>query len=226
LKLVVNGSGFAAFTVHAGGAVATVGTYSITVQVDAPFYSVANSATAFADACTGGTIRTLKDKTGSPAPVPQDEGITDPISAPAGFTYYGAATTSFVVSSNGFLSFDTTIIDSGVTPAALPDGVGATSIAPLWDDLDQVVVCTKTVGSKLVVQWIGVEFSFFGINPTVAFQAILDPADDSIEFVYGTQQATGLRGVSGVQDRTGIEATAVTTFSAVTPNTSKKLTHP
>ncbi len=219
LKLTQNASGFTAFTVQSAGALATTGSYSLTVKIDPPFYAVSNSATPFADACLGGgTTQTLAS--GDP-----DEGLTGPIAAPAGFTYYGAATTSFVASTNGFLAFDTTITNSNFNVSPLPDGLGETNIAPFWDDAI-TTICTKTVGGKLVVQWTGEEFSFFGGGATVAFQTILDPTDDSIEFVWGTMQADGSNGVSGVQTLAGDEATSVGTFSAfISPNTSKKLTH-
>jgi hypothetical protein len=94
-----------------------------------------------------------------------------------------------------------------------------------------VVVCSKTVAGKLVVQWRGRDLE--GIGQQVEVQAILDPADDSIEIVWGpNQQAKGNTSdpdgaTAGVQNRTGDEATQIGANTAyATPNTSKKLTHP
>ncbi|MBS1119437.1 MAG: hypothetical protein H6Q90_1665 [Deltaproteobacteria bacterium] len=220
IRFTQNASGVTPFVIRSAAPVAGTLDYTLTVQVDPPFYSVASSATAFADACLGGGATVPLDSGTS------DEGLTASIAPPAGFTFYGATAPDFIASTNGFLSFNPAITDSNFNVTALPDGLGETNIAPLWDDLDQVVICTKTIGTKLVVQWTGVEFSFFGGGPTVAIQTILDSADNSIEFVYGTQTADGGNGVAGVQSLAGDEATSVSTFAPVAQNTSKKLTHP
>jgi len=215
-----NASGFNAWKVTAN----IPGTYALEVKVDPAFYKVMATSTAFADACTGGTQHTLIDKTGLGFN-PRDEGLTAAIAAPAGFTFYGNPVTDFVVASNGFLSFNTSITSSNFFVAELPDGRGETNIAPAWDDLVEVVVCTKTVGGKLVVQWTGTEFSFFGPGAPVQMQAILDPADDSIEYVYGPNMLADGRGASsGVQTLAGDEATGIGAFSTfLAPSTSKKL---
>ncbi|MBX3156463.1 MAG: hypothetical protein KF773_10725 [Deltaproteobacteria bacterium] len=218
LRFVQDASGFTAFKVDAN----LLGTYRLEVKVEPPFYTVATTATAFADACTGGTAQPLLDATGFFDPT--DEGLTAPIAAPAGFSFYGAAAASFVVSSNGFLSFHTSTTNAAFFPSVLPDGVGDANIAPAWTDLAGVAVCTKTVGGKLVVQWTGTERASF---LPVQFQAILDPGDDSIEFVYGPNHGpAGFSAVAGVQTTTGDEATLIGAFSAfIAPNTSKKLSH-
>jgi hypothetical protein len=198
-------------------------TYNLTVVVAPPFYTMHTGATTFADACTGGTTVPLIATGLSPA---NDEGLSAPITAPAGFTFYGAATTDFVISSNGFLSFDDTLTDSMFTPAPLPDGVGEVSIAPYWQDLENIVVCTKVVGGKTVVQWTGDEFNS-GIG--VQFQAILDPATGSMELLYGpNQMADGTTGaIAGVESLDGSQATETGDAAAfATANHSTLLTHP
>jgi hypothetical protein len=222
-RFAQNSSGFTAWKVTAN----VPGTYTLEVAVVAPFYKVQTTSQMFVDACSGGTQHTLINKSGT-NPNPQDEGITDPIAAPAGFTYYGDPVTSFVASSNGFLSFDTNIVNANFSVDELPDGLGETHIAPAWDDLVGVVVCTKTTANgKLVVQWTGREFGIFELGDRVQFQAILDPANDSIEFVYGpNHEADGSLAVSGVQNLAGDEATQIGSFSAfIAPSTSKKLVH-
>ena len=75
--------------------------------------------------------------------------------------------------------------------------------------------------------WQGISESDMLLMPD-ASSAILDPATDSVEFVYGPDHAAdGSNAVSGVQSRAGDEATQVGAFSAfIAPATSKKLTHP
>ena len=215
-------SGFTAFEVS--NTVAAAMTYNLTVAITPPFYTKHTGATTFADACTGGTTVPLIATTGfSPA---NDEGLSAPITAPAGFTFYGAATTDFVISSNGFVSFDDTLADAMFTPAPLPDGVGEVSIAPYWQDLENVVVCTKVVGGKTVVQWTGDEFNS-GIG--VQFQAILDPATGSMELLYGpNHMADGTTGaIAGVESLDGSQATETGDGAAfATANHSTLLTHP
>jgi hypothetical protein len=224
ISYVQDSTGYTAFQVsNALAAVAM--TYDLTIDVQPPFYTKHTGATTYADACTGGTNVTLTDT---------DEGYSAAIAAPAGFTFYGNATTQFKISSNGFITFNAAATGTSFAPAALPDGVGKVNIAPFWQDLENTVVCTKTVGTKFVVQWTGDEFNT-GLG--VQFQAVLDPADGSIEFVYGPNHMSdgtsvsfqGLHAIAGVQAAPGDQATQTGNGSVAafaTANTAVKLTHP
>jgi hypothetical protein len=231
--------GFTAFVVRPAVATGITQNFTIAVTVTTPFYTVHAGTTVFADACTGGTTRTLVatgeicDGTVDPPVIcpANDAGLTAPIATPAGFTFYGAATTTMTISSNGFISFNAGLADSNQFSGPLPDGLGDVNIAAYWDDLNNIVVCTKTVGATFVVQWTGMDFDGFPVET----QAILDPADDSVEIVFGPSQVAGtpasnppaFYGVSGVQDTSGTESTAIGMFTGyVVPSTSKKLTHP
>ena len=212
LTYVQDATGYTAFTVEdANGPLAA--TYNLVITVVPPFYSSHAGTTAFADACTGGTVQTVTDT---------DDGFTPSITAPTGFTFYGAATTTLRASTNGYLSFNLAGAQD-FSNNAMPDNIGAANIAPFWDDLEVTSLCTKTVSGKLVVQWQGDDFF-----DTIEFQAILDPADNSIEFVYGPNQAaTGAFATVGVQAAGGTEATQIGFNQAVvTASSSKKLTHP
>jgi hypothetical protein len=149
----------------------TAGTYAIT----------SSSITSFDNACfNGGTTQTLVGN--------KDEGLTGVLQPPAGFTLFGAAVGNFKVSTNGFITFNTALTDPTFENFPLNDSGPDQQIAPFWDDLDNVTICTKSVNGKSVIQWVGQDFSF----PTprlVQFQAILDPSDDSIELVYGPQHS-------------------------------------
>ncbi len=202
-------SGFTAFKVRGSGV--TVGNFSVSVQVVAGPYTLSATQTAFSSACLGGTAVTLVGGF--------DEGLSAPIAAPAGFKLFGAAVTNFVVSSNGFISFNTAIPNAGLDNENIPDGIGNVNIAPYDDDLE-VTVCKKTIGNKLVVQWDGDDF----LAP-VHFQAILDSTDNSIEFVYGAMGANGSSATIGLQDQAGAAVEKLGFDQPiVTSNSSIKLT--
>ncbi|MGE0870682.1 MAG: PPC domain-containing protein [Kofleriaceae bacterium] len=212
----VGPEGYVAFAVN--GAVTGTSDVDITVSVAPPYYAISNGTTPFADACVGGTVIPLANGT-------FDDGMTGAIAAPANFAFYGVPVTMFKVSTNGWLTFDTSITNSiSDNDDGLPDPSVPVHIAPYWDDLDQIEICTKTVGDKLVIQWTGEEW-LFGLGPAVELQVIMDPADDSIEFVYGPNHvATGDSATIGVQDETGEDVTVISDNMPFTP-AAKKLTH-
>src|SRR5262249_50272274 len=165
-------------------------------------YTVTDTTTAFVDACNGGTTVTLHADGATPS---FDDGLSDPIAAPAGFQFFGFDAPSLIVSSNGFLSFNA-ITSSEFTNADMPLSAAPNAvIAPYWDDLTNIVVCAKAAANRLTIQWTGVTFDF---GQAIAFQVILDSADNSIELVYGAGQAvTGAGATIGVEDPVGATAT-------------------
>jgi hypothetical protein len=88
------------------------------------------------------------------------------------------------------------------------------------------------IGTKTVIQWTGEELDIGQGTVPVQFQAILDTADGSIEFVYGPNNAsdgTLFGAIGGVQDPTGAQATETgdgNTAAFAAANSSIKLTHP
>ncbi len=188
-----------------------------TVALTGPPYSITTGTTAYADACVGGTTQTLNGTV--------DEGRTDPINLPAGFEFFGQPATQVVASTNGWVSVDINVSSADFSNDPMPNTATPNGlIAPYWDDLDDMVICTKMVGNQLVVQWTG---DLFSNNATlVQFQAIIDPSG-SIEFVYGpNQQADGASATVGVEDQSGTYAVqaSANTAGTVTPNSSKLLT--
>jgi hypothetical protein len=188
-------------------------TYNLVVNAATftpPVYTRTASTTAFADACAGGTTQTLVAD-GSGAGPANDEGfVTVPVASPNGFDFFGFIEPAMTISTNGWLSFGavtTAIFTNPDMPlAAAPNGI----IAPFWDDLENVVVCTKTIGTQVVVQWTGNRF--LATTQTVRFQAILDGSNDTIEFVYGaTHVPTGAGSTAtvGIEDQVGGSASKV-----------------
>jgi hypothetical protein len=203
---------------------ATPSTFDLTAAVTLPpAYAVTPTTTAFADACIGGTMQPLVATTTFAA---TDEGLTAPIAAPAGFTLFGDPTTTFRVASNGWLAFGT-ITGSAAANQQMPFNIAPNGmIAAYWDDLDAAVVCTKPVGSKLVVQWTAHVFNA-PASAVVQVQAILDPTDDSIEFVWSSaQKADGASATVGIEDIAGLAGKQLSFNMAgsVAPSTATKLT--
>jgi hypothetical protein len=180
-------------------------------------YAIAPSSTAFADACVGGATLAINGS--------NDEGVTGPITLPAGFKFFAQPVSQMIASTNGWLSIDTSITTGIYSNVAIPSSSDPNGfIAPYWNDLEVDSICTKTVGNKLVVQWSG---TLFASSTTIQFQAILDPADSSIEYVYGPNQAqTGVSTTVGVEDQGGAFGVQYEydTTGSITPNTSLKLT--
>ena len=212
----VTASGYGAFIVR-GGLVVTDQSFTVTLQVDPPAYSVTSGSTPFSDICSTGTVHPAGGIFG-------DEGFTAAIPTVEDFDFFGAgAAAQFRVSTNGFITFDPGAVNPNYFPAPIPDEVGEASIAPLWNDLWLVQICSKVEGTKQIVQWEGEDFN---TGDLAQMQAILDGADDSIEFVYGTgQSAIGTEGTRGVQDLGGLTGFGMGAFGDfVTPGSSVKLT--
>ena len=185
-----------------------------------PPYTITTGTTAYADASVGGTQIPPPNGSGT-----ADEGLSTPNALPAGFTYFGQPVTQAIVSTNGWLAVDTSLTSADFSNDAIPDSATPNGyIAPYWDDLKVSAICTKTVGNTLVVQWTGTLFS--PSTTAIQLQAILDPADSSIEFVYGAgHQATGSSATVGVEDLAGAYGVQYEYNSAgsVTPSSSIKL---
>jgi hypothetical protein len=218
--ITVDDRGYAAIQVASAGANGT-GTFDVQIEVFAPTYTIHPATAAWSNACTGGTDVTPADR---------DDGFTSAITLPAGFELYGAPATAMMISTNGWLTFDTT---TPITAAAsrneqrLPSTAAPNDlIAAYWDDLDQIRICTKVTGSRLTVQWRGVLFNDPGVR--VAAQAVLDTADDSITLVYAPyMEATGASASAGVELNQGTDGTSVFFRSnSVVPGSATRLTHP
>ncbi len=213
-------SGWTAFVVSPAVALpAGTNTFDLALAVAAPpGYNIANTTTAYVDACTGGTAVTLSNN---------DDGTSAAFAAPAGFDYFLTPVTNIRVSSNGFLVFGTTLAstpgNADMPSAVAPNGV----VAPYWDDLDLVTVCRQTTGTRTTIQWEGQLYDFFGAGPIVAFQVILDTADDSIELVYDTTHVpTGTAATVGIENQSGVVARKIgfNMAGVITPGAGKKLT--
>lgn len=215
------GDGWTAWTVTPALVPVTAENFDQDVTILASFYTVADTATAFSDACTGGTVVAVANTNNATSGI---------LSAPASFDLFGTAAPSFRVSTNGFLNFVTA--QTGSFPGHFdlpsttdPDGL----VAPFWTDLAGVQICSKTAGTKLTIQWTGVTVAG---GTRVEFQAILDGSNDSIELVYGPNHAaTGEVTENDVGATIGVENLAGTKSkvigfdeAAVTASSSQRFT--
>ncbi|MCU1267767.1 MAG: hypothetical protein JWM21_4085 [Acidobacteria bacterium] len=155
------------------------------------------------------------------------------------FLYNGGAYQNFRVSTNGFITFNTSSTATGGT-VSTPynyENVGLSSssvstnfsplvLAPMWDDLTVPAAGTLSGNIKylttgvspnriLTVEFIGLE-TFGNAGPDLNFQTKLYEVDGHIEYVYGTMSAS----TSTYTYSTGLNASTVST----TPTAAELLT--
>jgi hypothetical protein len=202
-ELLQAGSGWTAFSVSSALPLAGPVAFDLRIGVasfTAPTYVRTSGSTVFFDACLGGDVQPLFADGGGAA---NNEGLTAPIATPAGFTFFGLREPQLTASSNGWLSFGTV---AGAAPgntnlpsASAPDAL----VAPYWDDLANVTICTKIAGTKLIVQWTG-RLAATSPPAHVETQAILDGATGKIELLWGPSHApTGGDATVGIEDQAG-----------------------
>lgn len=219
-SIIQSGEGWTAIRVTGLLGALVSGTFDLDIDVSEPVtYTQTTGTTAFSDACAGGSVVTFDD---------DDDGQAAPIATPAGFKFFGGAEGQVAMFSNGFATFDTALtcdlfcfFSNGAIPAAAePNAL----LAPYWDDLVIDSACSKVDGTKLILQWTGTRL---GDDAVVAFQTILDGADDTIEFVYdASHEPDGNAATVGIEDQNGSHANQAGFNAAgtVTPGTSIKFT--
>ena len=205
----------------------TSGTFDLSSVVTAEgTYTQSNPGTTFTTICNAGTTVTMHaDSTifGSP----NDEGLSDPMAVPAGFTFFGASVGQIQISTNGWASFQTNQTQAQFTNADMPDaGVPNAVIAPYWTDLANVQVCALTTGGTMTIEWRGTTFS---TGASVAMQAKLNGTNGRITFVYDSaanMTDDGSDATVGVEDFGGANASKVeyNTAGSITAGSSTLFT--
>jgi uncharacterized repeat protein (TIGR02543 family) len=164
-----------------------------------------------------------------------DDNLSNSLPIGFSFTYNGGVYQNFRLSTNGFMTFNTTSAAVGNNSAATgPYGYenpslsavssainfSPTVLAPMWDDLTVPAAGTLngnikylTTGSSpnriLTVEWIGMEV-FNNAGPDLNFQVKLYEVDGHIEYIYGTMTAS----TATYSYSTGINAQTLTTPTA------------
>lgn len=157
------------------------GPYSITRNAASTFTSIQGTGTNFTWAVGSA-----------------DDDRSSPVVLPFSFNYSGATRNAFYVCSNGWLSFDTTVLSN-----AWGNDLNTTSprlvLAPFWDDLFVLAgdlanrnrikyLVTGTAPNRvLTVEWGEMELNGYG-SPNLNFQVKLYEGSNNIEYVYGRMQ--------------------------------------
>ncbi len=148
----------------------------------------------------------------------QDEEVTAAFTLGHSFTMFGTAYTDFLISTNGWLTFNTAYAGTALWQVGtLPDATEPNSmIAPSWFDLDSVDLCVELGATETVVQWRGVGY---GSTDTAEFQAIFNDQNE-VSFIYGPgYQISGA--TIGAENAAGDMATSHD--EAIIPNTEVEL---
>ena len=148
---------------------------------------------------------------------------------PIGFTFnfFGTNYTNFVISSNGFISFDLTAVNGCCSGQLLPDAFEPNNLIALaWNDLNPAsggTIGYTTIGSApnriLIVNYSNVPH--FGGTGTITAQAKLFESTNVIEIhstnnvTDGTEQTLGLENAPGTCGITASFTNANTSFSVI-----------
>jgi hypothetical protein len=204
-------------------------TFDMDVTSLPPPYTSTTGTLPFADICAGGTTV----MTGA------DDSLSATITLPAAFAavpFFGAATTGeIMISSNGWFTFDTATTTSGGNNGAIPSSSAPNAmVAPYWEDLVGMTVCTQAngAGDVFTIQWTGTLYNVAA--ETAQFQAVLR-TDGSMDFIYGPNHRLdgseldsffGVDGATvGVENAAGTQAFVVLFDQAgLAPSTSRTLT--
>lgn len=187
-------AGWVAFLVT--GAAAT--SYNVTIDSALPPYTISTGMRRFSDVCGTPGARTLLTDADDTLSAQQT------VAGLPSFNFFGAAQTRYVVSSNGWMTFDgayagSSFMTLGGTTA--PNRV----VAPYEDDLI-TTVCVRESPTDVVVQWTGQVYG--SAADVVEMQAILH-ADGRVELVYGdAHSAPVLATEAGIEDGTGFAMTS------------------
>lgn len=218
---------FIAFTVGDFNTGAT--TFDVTFTATAPAYNVASGTLAYSDACAGGTV----------VATGLDDTITPAITLPAAFAtfpLFGTATAGQIkISSNGWITFDTTVTSALGGNTAYPNAAAPNAlVSPYAEDLAGITICTRAnaAGDTFTVQWTG--FIFNTPSEVAQVQAVLH-SNGVIDFIYGPghtlngseiEGAGGTAGATvGVENQTGTAAVQILfNQNGIMPATSRTLT--
>lgn len=180
--------GYVAFEIENKGATAGTINVAVTTRTVAPYVEICPNA--------GGNGTTLLTDA--------DDTLSATQTLPFTFSFFGANVTQYKVSSNGWLSFDTTLTDPAPSsPVNMPD-VGAPNsvIAGFWDDL-QTNVCIRNDATRTIIEWSGFSWSDADQNP-VQFQVSIYNTNNRVEWIFGPDHAAdAASAIGGAEDAAG-----------------------
>ena len=169
---------------------------------------------------------------GTLVPLSQDDDFAVAVPLPAGWasTVYGTAVTSLSASTNGNMTINGAA-NVAFTNTALPSAtLGATTLAPYWDDLDMDVEDVATGGiyrheigiapnRQLIVEWRAEHFGDTIGTINTNFAIVLTEGSDAIRYIY-TSTGIGVN-LDGLSATVGVQrATTGTQFTQFSFNTA------
>ncbi|MFP5437433.1 MAG: T9SS sorting signal type C domain-containing protein [Bacteroidia bacterium] len=196
----------AATAIAAASEVCVGGTVQLDVNAAVAYTTPAVSTYSFTP--TTGTYTQVSAAATQLTSVQADTAIST--AQPIGFTfnYGGTNYTQFKMSSNGFISFNTSGTDA-ITGNNLSTANAASRpiIAPLWDDLDGNATGGSFAGYELTgsapnrvltVEWRNWEWNWGSTTPVISFQAKLYEGSNNIEFVYRSESGSVASGTATI----------------------------
>ena len=137
----------------------------------------------FMDIESTGDIVILETTGSYPA---KDEGL-GLIQMPFNVEFYGNFYNELLVSSNGFITFDTEFFADSYNNFAIPSTDDPNDfVSAFWDDLDgsplNGEIYTEQIDDKFVIQW--THWSFYGGNQDMTFQIVFHENSQTILFSY------------------------------------------
>lgn len=170
------------------------GAVDVTISSAPPPYTFATGSLGFTSVCPSeggaGMDHAVSDL---------DDGISETalaIPGDLGFELFGAGVAEATISSNGWLTFTPAYAGSSNLVAATRQ-----VIAPMATDLVMDSVCTHRDGSRLIVEWRGATYDFFGAGQPIEMQAVLH-GGGRIDFIYGAGHVA-LAGTVGLVNEDG-----------------------
>jgi hypothetical protein len=142
---------------------------------------------------------------------------TTAVTLPFVMPFHGKTYTTATVSTNGFLTFDTTVGTTTYANPVMPTAAAPNAVvAPFWDDLEidaSASVRTDTIGTapnrKFIVEWRNAKFRPSGPD-RITFETVFTETTGEIAFNYGTLTTTLQQGAGatiGIENASGTVAT-------------------
>lgn len=176
---------------------------------------------------TGNSVASWRNGTNT------DDNLSNSVAIGFNFSYQGFTYSNILISTNGFITFNTATAETGGGSiyGAVNSTLASTSVstlAPFYDDLSTIgnpftaaslnssikYLVTGSVGSRIfTVEWIGMQtLNYPGSN--LNFQVKLYETSGSIEFIYGTME--GFNGSANTSDTysCGINASVISATPA------------
>lgn len=164
-----------------------------------------------------------------------DDAISNPTAIGFPFQYGCSAKTDIIISSNGWLTFNTGCIGSDPNNQLAGNATQIANaerpiIAPMWDDLEVDAagnVSIKRTGTTpnqiLTIEWKKMRWRFSGVGPALSFQVKLYETSNRIDFVYlveaaGTSTPSASAGLTGAANGNYYSLQNFTNVMSVTTN--------